>query len=414
MKNYKRILCAMLLLTMLAVLIPMQVFAESRSFRGTVGEYCYFKFFYDDQDIVEFVDWTDSVPGMSMYNTDGEVSLTGTPTKAGRYAMTVWVFTQRSGKYEFKLDILIEEPYSDGVPVITKHPSGEKVVEGDSVTFIAKATNAKQYVWEIAIADGVVDCADLPSYIGGGVKVSGAYGETLTISNVSKKLNETYVRCRVVGAESSVYSDYAKITVLSLDDVKPEITKHPSEETVTEGEGNYFTAEAKYAKECIWQFVSPDGKTGIDANKAAEKFPGLKVSGHNTQKLVLDGIPLEVNGWKVQCKFVGGKGDATTRGATITVLEDPNKPEPTQETTLPEETEEPETLLTEPVTQPETEPEKETETQALVIPEVEEQGLQVNKTGVILLVVIVLASFVILAAIAVAVVLIIVSKRKKK
>ena len=58
---------------------------------------------------------------------------------------------------------------SAGTPVVTKNPTGETVIEGGSAVFVAKATNTKQYVWEIAIADAVIDCADLPGYLGTGV-----------------------------------------------------------------------------------------------------------------------------------------------------------------------------------------------------------------------------------------------------
>lgn len=124
------------------------------------------------------------------------------------------------------------------------------------------------------------------------------------------------------------------------------ITKHPTGETVEPGDSAVFIARADYDSQIIWRAVKPDG-TVYDVTEAPDyTSSGLSVSGQGTETLTLYNIPLSMDGWYVECKFIGLNGSAVTSNrAGITVNEvaatarPTASPAPAEE---PESTEEPE------------------------------------------------------------------------
>ncbi len=98
------------------------------------------------------------------------------------------------------------------------------------------------------------------------------------------------------------------------------ITKHPTGETVTEGDNALFIARADNATEIIWRLVSADSATTINCADAPSYFPGLQVLGLGTDTLTLLNIPLSLDGWKVEAKFNGVGGPVYSKGAKITVM----------------------------------------------------------------------------------------------
>lgn len=344
MKRVSKFLAMLVLALILLTALPLKAdAAEACTINGTVDKYMEFVFFYDDQDIVESVTSTGHVPGMNVvFFGDGGVALEGVPTIAGTYLIEVTVYTQRTSGYNFVLTVTIREKSADGTPVVTKHPTGETLVEGESATFIAKADNVRQYVWEIGIADACIDVEILPNYIGKGVKVSGWDTERLVIENIPIELDGAHVWCRFVGAEESVTSDSAILKVISLENAIPVVTKHPTSETVEAGGEAVFVAKAKYVQIYTWQLISPEDVV-FDCETIQLSFPELKVSGAKTERLTLSNIPLELNGYRVRCMFTAG--DAVTSDfAKLTVTEkatepatEPTTEAPTETTTEPSE-----------------------------------------------------------------------------
>lgn len=332
MKRVSKLLAILILICMMLAVMPLDAAAaEGYSVNGTVGEYLKFVFFDDKEDIVESTDHTGNVPGMKIvFPSDGQVAIEGTPTKAGTYVLEITVYTQRTSGYNIVLTVTIQDKPSDGTPVVTKDPTGESVVEGESATFIAKATNVRQYVWQVGIADALIDAEDLPAYIGKGVKVSGWDTEKLVIENIPKELDNAYIWCRFVGAEESVTSSAAVLKVTALEDATPVITKHPTGETVEEGGSAVFVAKAKYTQIYTWQLISPEGVI-FDCETVHLTFPDLKVTGAKTERITLSNIPLELNGYKIQCMFTAGDA-VVSNPAKLTVTAKPTEP-PTEEPT---------------------------------------------------------------------------------
>lgn len=335
MKKISQVFSFILLFTLLLgqVAVPAEAADLEYNFVATVGETTYLIIISDAYDeITEAKIYNGVIPGLELDVAGGAtLGLVGVPTTDGEFTVFIELTTQKTGTRDIKVTVAVNPADPSGLPVVTKDPTGETVVEGESATFIARADNVTSYVWEIAIADASIDCADLSSYIGKGIQVSGYDTDTLVISNIPKELNNAYVWCQFVNADGSVCSTAAKITVIAEKDATPVVTKHPTDETVEEGGEAVFVAKAKYAQEYLWQFVSPDGIT-YDCADAPGMFSGLKVSGANSERIVLSNIPLELNGYRIYCRFTAGD-TAASNMAKIYVTEKSETEPPTEETT---------------------------------------------------------------------------------
>ena len=427
MKRICRISSVLLLLTMLVMVLPLTVLAESQSFNGTVDNKEEFWFHQNYDDEVESAQIENgAVPGMSLrFPNPAAVTLSGVPTQAGSYTLYVSVYTQSGEWLQYTLNISIKKtpevkpiettasteapaatekpevnlkPTVSALPNVTKDPTGETVVEGESAVFIARADRAKKYTWEILVGDKTMNCSKLPDYLGTGLTVSGTSGEKLVISNIPKELDGAKVRCKFTGNTDSVYSAYAKITVIEEKDATPEVTKNPTGETVEEGAETSFVAKAKYAQKYTWKLVAPDG-TKIKCKDAPDMFAGLKVSGSITERVTLTNIPLELDGYQIFCEFTAGSTVSSDK-AKIHVT-----PLPTQApTTAPSETAATEQTVA-PTVVPETEIPAQTEPTVVEKPDLNTDEEDSRDNTALIITIIVSVTIVVVAAIAAVVVL---------
>ena len=340
MKRVCSLLCAVMLLTVfLAPLIqPARAADQEYTFYGTVGETEYFIIHSNAYDeILEAEIYNGVIPGMLLDVSGGAtLGLAGIPTTDGEFKVFITMKTKGLGTVDIKVTVYINPAESSsGVPKVTKNPTGETVVEGESATFIARADNVRQYCWQFALADASFDASELASYIGKGVKVSGWNSEKLVIENIPKELDGLYVWCQFVGAEASVDSAAAVLMVVPLEDASPVVTKHPTSETVEEGGSAEFVARAKYVQEYLWRLVTPNGNV-YDCDSIQNYFPGLKVTGATTERLILSNIPLELNGSRIRCLFTAGYTTASD-DAKLTVKEKATEPSTEAPTEAPTE-----------------------------------------------------------------------------
>lgn len=286
-------------------------------------------------EIFEARIYSGEIPGMSLNAADKvTLSLTGVPTTAGTYTVYIHMNTHYLGDVDIKVTVIINPAITSGTPKVTKNPTGEEVVEGESATFIARADNVRQYRWQIAIADASMDIQDMPEYLGKNVKVTGYDTEKLVISNIPLELDDAYIWCTFVGVEESVDSKAAVLTVIPEEDATPEVTKDPTDETVDEGGRAVFIAKAKYAQSYQWELLSPQGIT-FQWDEAVKNFPDLKITGGDAEKIILTDIPAALDGFRLRCKFTAGK-EVYSKYATLHVEVEATEPpteEPTEEVT---------------------------------------------------------------------------------
>ena len=99
----------------------------------------------------------------------------------------------------------------------------------------------------------------------------------------------------------------------------PTITKNPTGENVKEGGYAEFVARANYCTDIIWHLKNPGGSIDVLAKDAPERFPGLVVTGLNSERLGLNNIPRTLNEWRIQAEFVGRDGNVWSEAAVINV-----------------------------------------------------------------------------------------------
>lgn len=100
---------------------------------------------------------------------------------------------------------------------------------------------------------------------------------------------------------------------------KPVVTKHPTSENVREGGYAEFVARANYCSAIIWHLQNAGGSIDLLAENVQSRFPGLVVTGLGTERLGLNYIPKELDGWRVRAEFVGRDGNTWSDVAIINV-----------------------------------------------------------------------------------------------
>lgn len=389
MKRVWSILCALaLLVTFFGAAAPNARAVDWEfTFHGNVDYTENFVIYSNTADkILDKKLYSGEIPGMELTVTDDTtLALSGVPTKAGSYTVSIHMETNLLGDVDIKVTVNIKPALTSGTPKVTKDPTGEEVVEGDPATFIARADNVREYRWQIAIADASMDVKDLPDYLGKNVKVSGWDTEKVVISNIPLELNDAYIWCEFIGTEKSVDSKAAVITVIPEEDATPVVTKDPTDETVDEGGRAVFVAKAKYVQTYQWEFISPQGVT-YDCDGAQKALPGLKITGEDTQKIILTEIPAEMDGFRIRCKFTAGE-DVYSKWATIHVKTEATEPPTEEPTEAP--TEEPTEEVTEEPTEETTQPtgatEETEETEPTVEPPAEKKGSPITTLLIVLI-----------------------------
>lgn len=101
----------------------------------------------------------------------------------------------------------------------------------------------------------------------------------------------------------------------------PLLTKSPTDETVFEGNSAMFIARADEAEKIEWYLVEPDSYSAYTMPQAASYIEGLRYSGDGTEVLELYNIPLEMDGWMVECLFINSFGSTMSETATVHVDE---------------------------------------------------------------------------------------------
>lgn len=122
--------------------------------------------------------------------------------------------------------------------IITKQPTDITVAEGDTATFTVKATNAANYQWYCAASYNDIPQGGNGSIIDTAGKVSGATTDTLSLNNVTEKMDEEWIWCYISDENSKgVLSVQAKLTVTTEQAIKYSITVNSGTANATAAAG---------------------------------------------------------------------------------------------------------------------------------------------------------------------------------
>ena len=115
------------------------------------------------------------------------------------------------------------------------------------------------------------------------------------------------VFCLTLGLSTAFAATGPKITQ------QPEFGKTKSETTVV------IEIKAKSYKGLTWRFVNPETNEEVSAKELTKVFKGIKVKNPNKQKITLEKVPAEMNGWQVYCHLTGNGYQVDSDKLTITL-----------------------------------------------------------------------------------------------
>ena len=120
-------------------------------------------------------------------------------------------------------------PAPSNPPVVTKSPTDERLSEGGTCLFVARADDANSLAWHFVSPDGKTDVAydAIGSYFPS-LGVSGSRETTLRLSNVPAGMNGWRVYCRFTNNHGSVSSGQAIVSVTAAPTPKPTATPAPT------------------------------------------------------------------------------------------------------------------------------------------------------------------------------------------
>lgn len=108
-----------------------------------------------------------------------------------------------------------------------------------------------------------------------------------------KKIVALLLICCLTLGLATAYAAGPKITK------QPEFGKSKSETTVV------IEIKAKSYKGLTWRFVNPETSEEFTAKELSKALNGIKVKNPNKQKITLEKVPAEMNGWEVYCHLTG-------------------------------------------------------------------------------------------------------------
>lgn len=311
----KRLFAIVLAVALLAGMMVLPAAAKPTDLRASKDSECSFVIYEGDPNsniTVEVV--SGSIPnGLSFSQRSYQLLLEGTPTETGSYDFTVAITDQ--------CESYITEENTEGVKsankdfnIVVDHPSTTDSLRTDIYSVGESFSFSFTYAGEIHQVS--VSSGKLPD----GVKMT-SDSNSITISGTPKKAG-TYdfeLVCFDNAFGGWHYQPVRIVVEAAPEPEKPTVTKDPTAESAAEGGRVVFIAKADDAKQIIWHLESPNGQTTIEVKNAPNQFAGLKYSGNEGEKLVLENVPLSLNGWKAKAKFVGANGDAWSKAALITV-----------------------------------------------------------------------------------------------
>ena len=291
---FSRLLSVVLTISLFAALLCVGVFADDPTeIKGELGAALNYDVASESTGF-EYV--SGKLPdGLKVTFSDGKVTLSGTPTASGDYNYDISVKTA-DGSTVYSLLVRIAEPAVPDptptpaptpeptpaptpvpAPSITKDPTGESVIEGDSAIFIAHADNADEVTWRIESPDSSksYDAKDIGRYFPGAY-ADGYDEDTLVLYNIRYEMDSWKAVCKFIGPGGSTFSKGAVITVDRSGLTRPVITKDPF--VTPDSDTLSVTATDPNGGTLSYQWYSSSDNSNVNSDKTDIKIEGATSS----------------------------------------------------------------------------------------------------------------------------------------
>lgn len=246
----KLLLCFMLIFALTASLFSISA-AASGTYQLSTNETCHGMIVHEFDDIIADSGLSQAIGSFCTglnYSYDGCYLLVdGTPAAPGNYWLngTATLIDGSTQSYSFTIVVSkddpffipVETPEASPAPEITKDPTDETIMEGESAMFIARADNASKIEW--FLLDPNMRNYSSPGYIASlypGFSFNGRNSEVFEVYNVPLELNGWYAVCVFSNGGDGIESAPAKITVEEFSGESPIIASHPQGGSKSKGE----------------------------------------------------------------------------------------------------------------------------------------------------------------------------------
>ncbi len=243
-------------------------------------------------------------------------------------------------------------------PTVTVHPTGKNadgsyrtVAPGGTISYTAEAVGSESRTWRIVSPDATrVYLPGEIMQVFPGLVVSGSGTNTLTLSNVPAGMNnwcveakfsnyagDTMTRGAIIhvssgGGSGSAWTPPADVTLVPVIGDGGEININSQKPTISAqltADRSYQTVGGSYAFTCVganytqryWYLINPSGSYYEITANVTSLFPNMGVSGTETNTLSLTNVPLSLNNWRVQVRFMNSYGEVYSNAATIVVVD---------------------------------------------------------------------------------------------
>lgn len=245
----KTLLCFMLVLALSASLFTLSA-AASGTYQLSLDETCHGMIVHEFDEVVVDPGFSKAIGSFCTglnYSYDGRYLLVdGTPAAKGNFWLngTATLIDGSTESYSFTIVvgnddpfyIPVETPAAGPAPEITKDPTGETLMEGDSAMFIARADNAEKIEWFLVDKRNNYFAPGYVSSLYSGFSFHGRNSEVFEIYNVPLELDGWSAVCIFSNGSESIESSPAKITVEEFNAESPVIASHPQSASKTKGE----------------------------------------------------------------------------------------------------------------------------------------------------------------------------------
>ena len=295
--SFRRLLSVVLTLCLFAALLSVGVWAddpiEIKAELGTALSYTV----EQDGTATGFELVSGTLPsGVNPALSGGKVKLAGTPAASGDYSFELKVKTA-DGESTFSFLIVVAEaapapeetaspeptpeptpaPTPVPAPSITKDPTGESVIEGDSAIFIAHADYADEVVWRIESPDSSksYDAKDVGRYFPGAY-ADGYDDDTLVLYNIRYEMDGWKAVCKFIGPSGTAFTKGAVITVDRSGLMRPVITKDPF--VTPDSDTLSVTATDPNGGTLTYQWYSSSDNSNVNSDKSDILIEGANSS----------------------------------------------------------------------------------------------------------------------------------------
>lgn len=262
-------------------------------------------------DVAEVVAVAGSIPAGTAYSIEnGMLLLNGTPSTAGSYHASFSILADdgNDGSALIETTISVDVTIKEAAKPDYSLPTVKMDLNLNESVKITSDMESSGHITDYRITGD-----NLPDGMSGKVDTNG-----VTIQGAPVKTGTYRFSVSVYNSASLCWvTQPYELTVKGLP--APTVTKDPTAETVDENSRAVFIAKADNATSTTWYLLSADTITEYDVLDAPRHFPGLRVSGQGTEKLIFENVPLELNNWSVYAMFKNETGSINSKMATLRV-----------------------------------------------------------------------------------------------